>query len=817
MRLLSLTAHNFRGFGSSAVNVGLGAELVLMFGPNGFCKTSFAEAIEWLFYGTTRRRERGEAYSKTEYDGCFANVHGGMPVEVSARVLTVGGTEHTLTRRISNPNADRVSETFIDGVPGEFPALGLSGIEGVHPVVAQHDLQSFIHSRPKERRDLISAALGLEEITTLKTSLDGARRAFTLTPPASVMAAREKLRPLAAVLATLPETRDLAQRWQKAAVEIRAAEDLACVVKAGQRLAISTTQHIEQLLEDLRARRKHLSRAVFDVTKITPRADIPSAIGRLTAEADAVQKACETIAADIAKAIAAAAAQYATTLLQFWELGLKLSPDGEICPMCEEPTLTAEKRVTLQARLKIAQDRLAGGRRLVTDRDAALTVLTSATQAMDNVGIAGVGEEERSTLQTLFTRNQEALAVFLSAHDDLKAAAEEAANKSTALRRFLSGLSDRLADATRAPDVVADSKDVPEGFSAAIGALRVAFQRYGTAWTTFEPLLSAQISSTKAIAEIDAVGKTLRAQAEIKTLSCYDAFALESRSLMQRVEAFLQQKQTSLLTTRGAEIKAVYDQLNPGARVTFQAMEPGHEQLQLHASSFGVRMSAAANLSECQLNCLGLSFWIVRALTSGSPFGFVLLDDPVQSMDDDHCEAFIGTVIPNLCDAHRKQVIVLSHEQRLIDRLRDLNRGRNTAVYHFDNYEITGPSITQQVNLAVMLAEVKCLAKGNEANRSEAVDKLRKVGEQFIRELHAKVLGQPAPAQYDNAKPGQLLDLFRQIGGTLPDEHDRLKDTFEFSALAHHKPVGYAVPVTTNITPHIDRLETLMKKYKLLL
>ena len=133
-----------------------------------------------------------------------------------------------------------------------------------------------------------------------------------------------------------------------------------------------------------------------------------------------------------------------------WELGLKLSPDGEICPMCEEPTLTAEKRVTLQGRLKVAQDRLAGGRRLATDRDAALTVLTSATQAMDYVGIAGVDEEKRSTLQTLFTRNQEALAVFLIAHDDLKAAADEAASKSTALRRFLSSLSDRLADAQSA-------------------------------------------------------------------------------------------------------------------------------------------------------------------------------------------------------------------------------------------------------------------------------------------------------------------------------------------------------------------------------
>jgi hypothetical protein len=225
---------------------------------------------------------------------------------------------------------------------------------------------------------------------------------------------------------------------------------------------------------------------------------------------------------------------------------------------------------------------------------------------------------------------------------------------------------------------------------------------------------------------------------------------------------------------------------------------------------------SASGKSECQLNCLGLSFWLVRATTAGSPFGFIVLDDPVQSMDDDHCEAFLGTVVPSLCDDHKKQVIVLSHERKLIDRLRDLNKDRDVIVYHYDTYEKTGPSITPQINLAVMLAEVKSLAKGNEANRSSAVDKLRKLGEQFIRDLHLKQTGMPAPPEYDDAKPGELLELFRSISGTLPDEHARLKDTFDFAAPAHHQPAGYVGPVMTNIMPHIDRLRSLMKKYKLL-
>ena len=50
-----------------------------------------------------------------------------------------------------------------------------------------------------------------------------------------------------------------------------------------------------------------------------------------------------------------------------------------------------------------------------------------------------------------------------------------------------------------------------------------------------------------------------------------------------------------------------------------------------------------------------------------------------------------------------------------------------------------------------------------------------KVGEQFIRGLHLKQMGTPAPPEYDNAQPSELLELFRRIPGTLPDEHGQRK------------------------------------------
>lgn len=816
MRLINLTVRNFRGFGTSSVPIPLDADLVLLYGPNGYGKTSLAEAIEWLLYGTTRRRQRGDSYSKNEFEGCFPNVHGGAPVEVIATVRPSSGTPHSIARRIPNPRNDTVSITYVDGAPADFSTIGIAGIGAVHPVIAQHDLQSFIHSRPKERRDAISAALGLDELTFLKTALDGARRSFNSVPPTGVEEARAKLRPLAAVLTTITETKTVGQRWLKSPPEVKADDDQKALIAAAKKITASTEDNPENLLIALREKRRQLSRTVFDTASLLPPSDVTATVTRLSTEATNLEGACKRLADQLAKAVARAASKYATTLLQFWDAGLKIAPDGTTCPMCEENTLSASKRTDLQERLKAAQEALANSREVTVTTTAATSALAVARQASNYAVVTGVDTEKRALLTALIAKSPEALAAFLEVHDLMLKAVEEVTNAHIDLGAYLKSVPELLSDPTKAETLIAGSTELPARFVTAAGTLGKTLARYEGAWKTFEQVLAKEIASNTDISAIDAVGQALKAEPERKKLAIYDDLLNKSRALMQAVEAHLQRKQTTLLASRGKEMKEIYDRLNPGAQVGFETMEPGNEQLKLHAKSFGVRMSAAANLSECQLNCLGISFWLGRALAPGSPFGFILLDDPVQSMDDDHCEAFISTVVPSLCDDRKKQVILLSHERKLIDRVRDLNKARDTSIYHYDEYEMTGPSITQQVNLAVMLREVQSLAKGNEANRSSAVDKLRKVGEEYIRELHLKVVGTPAPPAYDNATPSELLELFQKIPGTTPTEHAGLKDTFGFASPAHHQQAGYSVPVTTNITPHTQRLEQLMKKYKLI-
>ena len=260
MRLIQLSIRNFRGFGESGDVIRFDHDLILIYGPNGFGKTSIAEALEWLFYGMTKRRKRGETYSRAEYANTYANVHGGVPVEVEA-VIELGGREVRLGRRVTSGEQ---TQTLVDRCARLFSSLGLVVDESVYPVVAQHGLQTFIHTKPKDRRDAISSALGLDELTTLKSVLDSARSTFQRSPPPSVVEAKSLLLTDIQIIARIPETQKLAQRWRKSPPEVDPDKDSEDVLKAAVRLSGRKAGSVDSVLSHLREARRAACRAVFD-------------------------------------------------------------------------------------------------------------------------------------------------------------------------------------------------------------------------------------------------------------------------------------------------------------------------------------------------------------------------------------------------------------------------------------------------------------------------------------------------------------------------------------------------------------------------
>lgn len=79
--------------------------------------------------------------------------------------------------------------------------------------------------------------------------------------------------------------------------------------------------------------------------------------------------------------------------------------------------------------------------------------------------------------------------------------------------------------------------------------------------------------------------------------------------------------------------------------------------------------AALGVVSQGEVNCLALSLFFPRVMLEPSPFGFVVIDDPVQAMDPARVDG-LARVLSRI--AETKQLVVFTHDDRLPESLRRL-------------------------------------------------------------------------------------------------------------------------------------------------
>jgi energy-coupling factor transporter ATP-binding protein EcfA2 len=89
----------------------------------------------------------------------------------------------------------------------------------------------------------------------------------------------------------------------------------------------------------------------------------------------------------------------------------------------------------------------------------------------------------------------------------------------------------------------------------------------------------------------------------------------------------------------------------------------------LDATVDGVACAALGVMSQGELHALGLALFLPRATSADSPFRFLVIDDPVQSMDPAKVDG-LARVLAGI--AKTRQVIVFTHDDRLAEAVRRL-------------------------------------------------------------------------------------------------------------------------------------------------
>lgn len=89
---------------------------------------------------------------------------------------------------------------------------------------------------------------------------------------------------------------------------------------------------------------------------------------------------------------------------------------------------------------------------------------------------------------------------------------------------------------------------------------------------------------------------------------------------------------------------------------------PGRGKVELGVSVDDMDAPAYSVMSQGELHSLALSLFLPRATHEASPFGFLVIDDPVQSMDPEKVEGLARVL--DAC-AKDRQVVVFTHDTRL--------------------------------------------------------------------------------------------------------------------------------------------------------
>ena len=140
--------------------------------------------------------------------------------------------------------------------------------------------------------------------------------------------------------------------------------------------------------------------------------------------------------------------------------------------------------------------------------------------------------------------------------------------------------------------------------------------------------------------------------------------------LIKSAEDWLKQTADGIRADRFApiadETKAVWAKLRHRSNVDLKAVVLSgakiSRRVDLEVTVDGVEGGALGVMSQGELHALALSLFLPRAMLAESPFRFVVIDDPVQSMDP----ARVDGLARVLADAARtRQVVVFTHDDRL--------------------------------------------------------------------------------------------------------------------------------------------------------
>ncbi len=722
MRLKSITVQGFRGFNDNQI-IDLDNNVVLVYGLNGTGKSGLAEALEWLFYDEISRRTRSQCKSEYTSDS-IKNIHYDKR-ESPFVELTI----------ITNNKEIKIKKEFISAtkckfyvdtkeVPS-FSSIGVSFDEIHKPILGQSEIKRFVDTEQKDRWEEISRILGLEKLTSIREHLLHLKNEFDNDPRfQELYKLRDSIEYDLKHVGSLEEYIELIKiPHNKDNFDIKLINNLIKTLShKGDNLNV-----FKKLLED----RLNLILNVSSISETLRKLNYEQNI-ELEKHITELVKKTKTLMNELHMLN-----NLKFTEADFLKRGLDLV-EKDVCPFCGENTLTDTKKEHITKcleensnNLKKHESYLILKKEIGEEKSDFFINLSKTLIYPKELSIIIEDLSKRHEYKDVVSK----LENFLNTN--LKGFFEEINNYSISFDGFIKLLGDLPNDEENIKKCQnfesSLEKDLNEIIALSIknGLVLNNFKEEITLKT---PGLSEE--DKKSLNMIQSLLKIIDNKNKLNILGVYIKNIENLKALISHVEEFEKNKAEELLKNLSSSIKKYYRELNPEEEITFEEIIPTEgksRKAKLKGKSFGKDINPISCFSEAHSNCLGLSLYFPQRVDNNPDWGFILLDDPVQSMDINHSKNLIRILKRLSSD---KQVIVLSHSHSFKQDFDDIFYGVDFLSYDFSDYKQQGPRIMlMKGSIDNCLEFAKKLAKGNMIERHSAGSTVRKALENFTAEL----------------------------------------------------------------------------------
>jgi uncharacterized protein (UPF0212 family) len=686
-----LRVEAFRGFRDSR-EFELDASAIIVTGPNGTGKTSFFDALQWCFLGSVQRLEDLRAKRTVEH---LVNQYRLGDLAIVEVDMVVGGKAFTIRRtgdhtgstleirgKGSEPFFGEEAEVLLRGALVRDPEMTLEMALTTSGLMQQDIMRSVLEAKPADRYRHLSTVLGLagledfeeaaRELAKDAKSRSDAARAERDSMKAAVAAGELKLAAANERLQALPQLEALRQeivapaQSKVSSVRLELSVSNLETSEGARRLAQLIGDAIDQFEAFVRASDES-SKSLVPPQAEPSDEELAGARGAAEMAATSVSESRQLFETAEQKLAAAQAASEEVAALAALAIPLLSSN----CPVCGQSIDRGHVEAELLARVEGTETMLT----LRSEVDQAKGLLDAASLKSQSAKQAVIALEEgvaawkqhrnvrAGTYQAFETLHALAPLIVVSAPNPGVLA--ETANDSI---EFLHSTRRKILELLNALERGADQ-----------GAVERARSEV------------ASLAESLAAREVRLAEESQRAKL-LKNLS--------DGAIDSRVEVTQQRFQAVQPL-----VANIFSRLDP--HPAFKTIEfeldtyyrRGTTSPMVRDVVEGIAADPLVIFSTSQANIAALSYFLAMGISVGDKgLPFVLLDDPVQSMDDINVLGFA-----DLCRHLRlsRQMIISTHDRRfarLLERkLSPREKQESTELIEFLGWDRSGPAVEQRV------------------------------------------------------------------------------------------------------------------------